>query len=177
MSLTPPVGDSDHLRGDSKAPILLVQYGDFECPYSGAAYGVIKDILAQWGDRIGYVFRSFPLDDVHPHALLASQAAEAAGEQFWEMHDLLFENQRALSESQLVGYATSLGLNEAKFRHALHSQSVIERVSESVRNGRANGVHGTPTFFVNGEFHDNNKGLWKKAHLLKVLQNALDANR
>jgi protein-disulfide isomerase len=173
MPLSPPAGANDHLRGDLNAPLILVQYGDFECPYSGAAYGVIKDILANAGDRIGYVFRSFPLADIHPHAQLASQAAEAAGEKFWEMHDLLFENQKSLQQNDLLSFATELGLEPDAFQIALHSPATIERVRASVHTGQANGVHGTPTFFINGEFHDNTEGLWKKARLLKALETAL----
>ena len=173
MSLSPPAGSADHIRGDLSAPVVLVQYGDFECPYSAALYGTIKEIQAQWGERLCYVFRPFPLADVHPHAQLAAQAAEAAGEKFWEMHDLLFENQDDLREGDLLEYARTLGLPQQVFGRDLHSQAIAARVAASVRSGRDNGVHGTPTLFVNGEFHDNRESLWEASRLVRVLESAL----
>lgn len=173
MSLSPPASAADHVRGDLNAPVVLVHYGDFECPYSGAAYPVIKALQAQWGDRLCTVFRAFPLTDVHPNAQLAAQAAEAAGEQFWAMHDKLFENRDDLREGDILDYARELGLPMPQFHHELHAQTAVDRVEASIAIGRANGVHGTPSFFVNGRFHDNDEGLWRQGRLSKVLESAL----
>lgn len=172
MPQLPPLSESDHIRGDLGAPVVLVHYGDFECPYSGAAYPVIKKAQSLFGDDLCLVFRQFPLDDIHPHAMQAALAAEAAGDKFWEMHDLLFENQDLLDVPDLFDYARQVGLDEKRFDTQLRAPGTFEAIKQVVADGKAVGVHGTPTFFINGEFHDNREGLWKASHLLSLLEKA-----
>src|SRR5215213_1920134 len=112
-ALTPPVGDDDHAIGRADAPITLVEYGDFECPYCGRAYPIVKEVQSRYGDQMRFMFRNFPLTQIHPHAEHAAEAAEAAGAQgaFWEMHDALYEHQRALTDQHLAEYAAEIGLD------------------------------------------------------------------
>jgi protein-disulfide isomerase len=175
MHQLPPLTDTDHILGDPKAPVVLVHYGDFECPYSGAAYPIIKQAVADFGDDLCLVFRPFPLPDVHPHAVQAALAAEAAGDKFWEMHDVLFENQDLLDMADLFDYAQLLGLDEKSFEKTLRATSTIEKIRHSVDSAKHIGVHGTPTFFINGEFHDNREGLWEAPHLMSLLEKARDS--
>jgi Na+/H+ antiporter NhaA len=146
--------ERDHIRGAKDAPITLVEYGDFECPYCGQAEDVVRELLADFGD-VRYVWRNLPLSDVHPRAQLAAEAAEAAAEQgmFWQMHDLLFEHQDALDGKHLVRYATELGLDVDRFRTALIEHEMTGRVAEDVDSADLSGVSGTPTFFINGRRH------------------------
>jgi Na+/H+ antiporter NhaA len=146
--------DRDHVRGPEGAPVTLVEYGDFECPYCGQAETVIRELLADFGD-LRYVWRHLPLNDVHPRAQLAAEAAEAAAEQgaFWEMHDVLLDNQAALRPSDLVGHAERLGLDVDRFREDLRTHAGAGRVAEDVDSADLSGVSGTPTFFVNGRRH------------------------
>jgi Na+/H+ antiporter NhaA len=146
--------DSDHIRGPEDAPITMVEYGDFECPYCGQAEPVIRELLAGRGD-VRYVWRHLPLSDVHPQAQMAAQAAEAAAEQgaFWEMHDLLLDHQDALRLGDLVRYAGELGLNVERFRDDLRRNTGAARVAEDVDSADLSGVSGTPTFFINGRRH------------------------
>jgi protein-disulfide isomerase len=154
--LTVPVGDDDHCAGPVDAPITLVEYGDFECPHCGRAYPKIKRIQKALGDKLCLVFRNFPLSESHPHAVHAAEAAEAAGaeDKFWEMHDLLFENQDALEDEDLVSYAEQIGLDAEKFTGDLRNEVYADEVRNDFRNGIRSGVNGTPTFFVNGERYD-----------------------
>lgn len=174
MALKPEVSAKDYSQGDANAQWTLVQYGDFECPYSGAAFGAIQEVRAKLGDKLRYVFRPFPLPDVHPHALHAAAAAEAAASQdlFWPMHDILFQNQDALTDADLTSYARQIGLDEKKFAMEMKDQTNRDRLHQSVQEGRKNGVHGTPTLFINGEFHDNDEGLWDANALLQAIENA-----
>jgi Na+/H+ antiporter NhaA len=144
----------DHIRGPEDAPITLVEYGDFQCPYCGQAEPVIRELLAGRGD-VRYVWRHLPLSDVHPQAQMAAQAAEAAAEQgtFWEMHDLLFAHQDALRSPDLVRYAGELGLDVERFRDDLRRNTGAARVAEDVDSADLSGVSGTPTFFINGRRH------------------------
>ena len=146
--------DRDHIRGADDAPVTLVEYGDFECPYCGRAEGVVRELLADHGD-VRYVWRHLPLTDVHPHAQIAAEAAEAASAQgaFWEMHDLLFQHQDALRPSDLEGYARSLGLDVKRFSDELRSHEYAARVADDVDSADLSGVSGTPTFFINGRRH------------------------
>jgi Na+/H+ antiporter NhaA len=145
----------DHLRGPTEAPVTLVEYGDYECPYCGRAEPVVRQLLAEFGDELRYVFRHLPLEDVHPHAQLAAEAAEAAGAQgrFWEMHDLLFAHQDALEPADLRRYAEELGLDVDRFWEEVRSRAYARRIAEDVRSAEESGVAGTPTFFVNGRRH------------------------
>jgi len=142
----------DHIRGSDAAPVTLVEYGDFECPYCGRAEPAVREIVAEFGEDLRFVFRHLPLADVHPNAQLAAEAAEAAGAQgkFWEMHDLLFEHQDALKPMDLVGYAGDLGLDVDRFTDELRRRVYAARVAEDIDTADQSGVTGTPTFFVNG---------------------------
>jgi Na+/H+ antiporter NhaA len=144
----------DHIRGPAKAPVTVVEYGDFECPYCGLAEPVIREILADYGD-VRYVWRHLPLNDVHPHAQLAAEGAEAAAAQgkFWEMHDQLLEHQGALTAEDLIGYAGELGLDVDRFARYLAGDAGMARIDEDVDSADLSGVSGTPTFFVNGKRH------------------------
>jgi protein-disulfide isomerase len=157
--LTPPVSAQDHVAGPDNAPVTLVEYGDFECPYCGMAHPIVQAARRELGSQLRFVFRHFPLAEAHPHARLAAQAAEAAGAQgrFWEMHDMLFEHQDALDMEDLVGYAKSLGLDTEKFARDLESGTYAKKVRDDFRSGVRSGVNGTPTFFVNGTRYD---GSW-----------------
>jgi Na+/H+ antiporter NhaA len=144
----------DHIRGPADAPVTLVEYGDFECPYCGRAEGVIRELLSDFGD-VRYVWRHLPLTDVHPRAQLAAEAAEAAADQgaFWEMHDLLLDHQDALHRPDLESYARELGLDVGRFADELRSHEHAARVADDVDSADLSGVSGTPTFFVNGRRH------------------------
>jgi protein-disulfide isomerase len=157
--LTPPVSREDHAAGPDDAPVTLVEYGDYECPYCGMAHPIVKKARRELGSQLRFVFRHFPLGEIHPHARLAAQVAEAAGAQgkFWEMHDTLFEHQNALEFDDLVGYAKSLGLDTTKFARDLEAGTFAKRVRDDFRNGVKSGVNGTPTFFMNGARYD---GSW-----------------
>jgi Na+/H+ antiporter NhaA len=145
----------DHIRGPQEAPVTVVEYGDFECPFCGRAEPAIRELLADFGD-VRYVWRHLPLTDVHPHAQLAAEAAEAAAAQgaFWEMHDMLLRHQDALRPADLVGYAAALGLNVERFARDLRKHAFTSRVAEDVDSADVGGVSGTPTFFVNGQRHN-----------------------
>lgn len=172
--LKTPVSESDHRSGPDDAPVTLVEYGDFECPSCGAAYPIVESVRKRMGARLRFVFRQFPLTQVHPHAMHAAEAAEAAGAQgkFWEMHAMLFEHQNALADSDLVRYANALHLDEERFRSELVSEVHVERIREQVRSGIRSGVNGTPTFFINGVRHDDS---WDAAPLLAALEAAAAA--
>jgi Na+/H+ antiporter NhaA len=144
----------DHIRGPKKAPVTLVEYGDFECPYCGQAEPVVRELLAGTGD-LRYVFRHLPLTDVHSHAQLAAEGAEAADRQgkFWDMHDMLMEHQGALTKRDLLGYAAGLGLDQAQFADDLRDHVGAAHVAEDVDSADLSGVSGTPTFFINGNRH------------------------
>ena len=155
--LTLPVDqERDHVQGGVSAAVTLVQYGDYECPYCGQAYPIIKDMQARVGDRLRFVFRNFPLNTVHAHAGVAAQAAEAAAAQgkFWQMHDLLYEHQHDLADADLVNYALKLGLEVYRFESDLSGEVFAKRVSDDFRGGVRSGVNGTPTFFINGVRYD-----------------------
>jgi len=157
--LTPPVSERDHVTGSADAPVTLVEYGDFECPYCGMAYRVVKSAQAELGKQLRFVFRNFPLAEAHPHARLAAEAAEAAAAQrkFWEMHDVLFEHQDALEAEDILGYAKSLELDMEQFARDLKAATYAKRVREDFRSGVKSGVNGTPTFFINGSRYE---GSW-----------------
>ncbi|NVI91511.1 Na+/H+ antiporter NhaA [Actinomadura sp. BRA 177] len=155
IDLAAPVDpERDHVRGPARAPVTVVEYGDFECPYCGQAENVIRQLLAGFGD-VRYVWRHLPLTDVHPQAQLAAYAAEAAAEQgaFWEMHDLLLEHQDELQPKDLVRYAAEIGLDVDRFRTDLRANLGADRIAEDLDSADLSGVSGTPTFFVNGRRH------------------------
>ena len=147
----------DHIRGSVDASVTLLQYGDYECPYTRRSNGVVKELAERLGDRLRFVYRNFPLRAIHHHAEQAAEAAEAANAQgkFWEMHDWLFEHQKALEDSDLRSYAASVGLDAGQFGQALIDHTFAPRVQEDLMSGVASGVQGTPTFFINGVRHDD----------------------
>jgi protein-disulfide isomerase len=162
----------DHIRGPEAAPVTLVEYGDYECPYCGRAEPVIRGLLDSFGDDVRYVWRDLPLSDVHPHAQMAAEAAEAAASQgsFWPMHDLLLGHQDALTADDLTGYAGELGLDVERFGDELRRRRYAERVAEDVASADASGVAGTPTFFINGRRHQG-------AYDIDTLTNAVTTAR
>ncbi|WP_406423776.1 Na+/H+ antiporter NhaA [Streptomyces sp. NBC_01589] len=156
VDLVPPVNDRrDHVRGPVDAPVTVVEFGDFECPYCGRAEPVMRDLLAHAGD-VRYVWRHLPLTDVHPHAQLAAEAAQAAGDQgaFWEMHDALLAHQGALAIDDVIRYAEEIGLDIDRFHTGLSSLAGATRIAEDVESADRSGVSGTPAFFINGRRHD-----------------------
>ena len=156
--LTVPVSeDRDHIQGSADAAVTLVEYGDYECPYCGAAYPIIKEVQARMGERLRFVFRNFPISTSHPHAEQAAEAAEAAATRgrFWEMHDLLYENQKRLRDEDLRGYAEKLGLDVESFAKELAEHVHAARVREDFMSGVRSGVNGTPTFYIDGARHDD----------------------
>jgi protein-disulfide isomerase len=165
------VGARDHVQGSASATLTLLEYGDYECPYCGAAYPIVKEVQRRLGGRLRFVFRNFPLANMHPHATLAAQAAEAVGAhgKFWEMHDMLYEHQSALGEDDLVGYAGRLGVDGAKFSAELHRPVYAERVREDFSSGVRSGVNGTPTFYINDVRHN---GSYEVEELLEAIENA-----
>ena len=153
--LKPPVGPNDHTQGPLDAPIVLVEYGDYECPYCGEAYPELKAVQKAMGGSLCFAFRNFPLSQAHPHAARAAEFAEAAATigRFWEMHDVLYENQTALDDESLIGYATQLGFDQALIESALRGDFAT-RVRRDFASGVRSGVHGTPSLFVNGQRYD-----------------------
>ena len=149
--------DRDHIQGPADAAVTLVEYGDYECPYCGAAYPIVKELQARMGDRLRFVFRNFPISTSHPHAEQAAEAAEASAAQgrFWEMHDLLYENQTQLRDQDLHAYAEQLGIDVERFDKDLAEHVHAPRVHEDFMSGVRSGVNGTPSFYVNGARHDD----------------------
>jgi protein-disulfide isomerase len=152
----PVAEERDHVQGPATAAVTLVEYGDFECPYCGAAYPIVKRVQREMGDRLRFVFRQFPIATSHPHAEAAAQASEAAGVQgrFWEMHDRLFEHQDQLAHDDLRAHAAALGLDLDRFERELADGTHAARVREDFMSGVRSGVNGTPTFYINGARHD-----------------------
>jgi protein-disulfide isomerase len=166
--LVMPVSERDRVQGPPTAPATLVEYGDYECPFCGQAYPIVKAVQARLGPRMRFVFRHFPLSEIHPRALVAAEVAEAAGAQgrFWQMHDLLYENQSALSDSDLVRYATALGLDVPRVVTEVAEHVYEPRIRQDFMSGVRSGVNGTPTFFINGIRHD---GPWDATTLTNAL--------
>ncbi len=155
LALTPLDDKVDHVRG-SPAGRLIIEYGDYECPYSRLAFDAIQQVERRLGGNMRFAFRHFPLTDIHPHALAAAGAAEAAAlqDRFWDMHDLLFNRQHELEDSDLLGYAVRLGLDVAAFNHDRASSATAERIRRDVNSGLASRqVLGTPTLFIDGIVH------------------------
>lgn len=171
MSLTPEVSDKDHAQGPAAAALVLLEYGDYECPYCGEAYPIVKAIQRHFGDRLRFVFRNFPLKEAHPHAESAAWLAEGAGAAglFWPVHDLLYENQTRLDRRDLERYGEQAGMTRESIGAALAGAQTA-RVTGDFRSGVRSGVNGTPCFFINGHRHDGGYGF-------DVLRDALDAAR
>ena len=169
--LTPAVGERDHVQGPATAPVTLVEYGDYECPYCLAAVPIVGDLRELLGDQLRFVFRHFPLTGSHPHAQRAAEAAEAAGVQgrFYEMHLVLFEHQDALEDDDLSAYAADLGLDTARFKREFDAHAHASRVREDVQSGLGSGVTGTPRFYLDGVRYD---GLVSVRGLLSTIRQA-----
>jgi protein-disulfide isomerase len=169
--LAPPLGDQDHILGPADAPVTLVEYGDYECPYCGMAYPIVASILKRMGDSLRFAYRHFALTQLHPHAEHAAETAEAAGSRgkFWEMHDILFQKQDALEDEDLISYAAELDIDPDWAARALRTHAFADRVREDFMSGVRSGVNGTPTFFINGVRHD---GPWDEPSLYEALQSA-----
>ena len=170
--LASPVGPHDHARGDLEAPVTVVEYGDYECPYCGAAHPVTKQLTQV--ARIRFVFRHFPITTLHPHAELAAEAAEAAGAQgkFWQMHDWLYEHQRTIASKDLAAAAAHLRLDVNRFEADLTAHRNEKTIRDHFMSGVRSGVNGTPTFFINGVRHD---GGYELEELLAAIQTAAPA--
>jgi protein-disulfide isomerase len=168
-TLSLPVSERDHVLGPETARVTLLEYGDYECPYCGAAHPEVKHVVGAMGDDLRFAFRHFPLTQAHPHAYQAAEAAEAAGAQgrFWEMHDLLFENQDRLGLRDVMTLATALGLDLERFVGDLRSHAYAGRLREDFLSGIRSGVNGTPSFFINGVRHD---GGYDQASLLEAIR-------
>jgi protein-disulfide isomerase len=166
--LRPPLNPNDHLRGHRGAPMRLVEFGDYECPFCGQAHPIVEALREALGDRLVFAFRHFPLTGAHPHALLASEAAEAAGAQgrFWEMHDQLYTHQEALELPFLEEYAALLELDVPRFLGDLQDHRYADKIRADLHSGAVSGVNGTPSFFVNNQRHD---GPWDYDSLLAAL--------
>jgi protein-disulfide isomerase len=171
IHLVVPVSERDHSQGPATAAVTLVQYGDYECPYTRQSTTVVRAIQQQLGDKLRFVFRNFPLTEIHPHALHAAFAAEAAAAQgkFWQMHDYIFHHQHTLEDSDLEQFAEAVGLDMQQFARAMAERPYIRRIEEDLQSGIRSGVRGTPTFFINGVLY---RGSWEQDALLAALQAA-----
>lgn len=172
--LTQPVTENDHSQGPNDAPVTLVEYGDYECPYCGRAYPIIKSIQEELGEQLQFVFRNFPVTGMHPHAQHAAEAAEAAGAQseeaFWTMHDTLYEHQDALTDDNLREFAREHNLDIERFeKEVFKAHDHADRVREDFMTGIRSGVNGTPTFFINEVRYDRS---WNQETLLTALKEA-----
>jgi protein-disulfide isomerase len=167
-----PVSKEDHAQGPEGAPLVLVEYGDYQCPHCGRAYPMVKRLQKALQGKMKFVFRNFPLSEMHPDAVNAAKVAEASALQgkFWEMHDMLFENQGALDVESLGDYAAKLGLKAEALEKAVADPGLEDRIEKDFEGGVRSGVNGTPTFFVNGARYD---GDWSYGPFLKALQAVL----
>lgn len=172
FELSMPVTPADYTIGPKDAKVSVVEYGDFECPNCKQAAPAVKLLLGRFAGQVQFVYRHFPLEEVHPHALLAAEAAESAGAQdkFWPMHDLLFENQHHLKANWLNSYAERLRLDVTRYAAAMKDHVYLQRIREHQHSGNESGVRSTPTFFVNRDLHDVSFGL---THLLEAVERAL----
>ena len=173
-TLAVPVNERDHVQGPADAPVTLVEYGDFECPYCAAAHVVVNRVQEIMGDQLRFVFRHFPLTQIHPHAEAAAESSEAAGAQdrFWEMHDVLYENQPMLDPIHLVTFAQELSLDVKRFTRELQEGIYREQVRADFLSGVRSGVNGTPAFFINGVRYD---GSWDLPQLVEALSASIES--
>lgn len=172
MSLKIPVRPEDHIEGEAEAPCTLVEYGDYQCPHCGRAYPIVKRVQKHFGKRLRFVFRNFPLNEIHPYAETAAETAEfaAAAGKYWEMHDALFENQSRFGPSFFPELAQKLGLDAAALQGALAEGRYRAHVKSDFMSGARSGVNGTPTFFINGQRLD---GSWEYEDLVAAIDAAL----
>jgi protein-disulfide isomerase len=173
-TLKVPVTQHDHILGSADAPVTLVEYGDYECPYCGDAYPIVNRVLQHFGPTLRYVFRHFPLTQVHPDAEPAAECAELAGahQHFWEMHDGLYKNQDRLGPALLFALAEALGLSQSELRDAIATEKYAPKIKGDFLGGVRSGVNGTPAFFVNGRQHE---GSFEFAHLVAAIEQHLRA--
>jgi protein-disulfide isomerase len=166
-----PVSERDHSQGPATAAVTLVQYGDYECPYTRQSTTIVRAIQQQLGGKLRFVFRNFPLTEIHPHALHAALAAEAAAAQgkFWQMHDYIFHHQHMLEDSDLEQFAEAVGLDMQQFARDMAERPYMSRIEEDLKSGIRSGVRGTPTFFINGILYP---GSWEQEALLAALEEA-----
>jgi|SRR5688572_837838 protein-disulfide isomerase len=166
------VNSNDHIYGNAKAALELVEYGDYECPYCGRAYPIIKSIQQKLGPDLKFVFRNFPLSKIHPHAFSAAVATEAAGlqDKFWEMHDIVFENQKILDAENIFLFAQTIGLDLDRFKNDVEQNELAEKVRQDFESGLRSGVNRTPSFFINGKKYE---GGWEEDIFLQYLKNQL----
>ncbi len=171
LSLALPVSERDHSQGPATAVVTLVQYGDYECPYTRQSTWVVQAMQHELGDQLRFIYRNFPLTEIHPHALHAALAAEGAAAQgkFWEMHDYIFHHQHTLADADLEHFAEVVGLDLQQYRRDMREQRGLARIEEDVEGGVRSGVQGTPTFFINGILY---RGSWEHHALLAALQSA-----
>jgi protein-disulfide isomerase len=171
ISLAIPVSERDHIQGPATAAVTLVQYGDYECPYTRRSTWVVQAIQQQLGEQLRFIYRNFPLTEIHPHALHAALAAEAAAAQgkFWEMHDSIFHHQHALEDADLAEFAEAVGLDLQQYTRDMAERRALARIEEDVEGGERSGVQGTPTFFINDVMY---RGSWEQDALLPALQAA-----
>lgn len=164
-----PVGPADHASGDENALVTIVEYGDYECPHCGHAHPIVQHVRKHFGKSLRFVFRNFPLTQIHPHAEMAAEAAEFAAtrDRFWEMHDGIFENQNRLGATLLGDLADRLGLPFVEMRSALENHEFLPRVKDDFMGGVRSGVNGTPTFFLNGERYE---GSWEYDDLVAAIE-------
>ena len=170
--LKPPVSNSDHIQGKNTALLELVEYGDYQCPYCGHAYPIIKNIQQSLGADLKFVFRNFPLSELHPDAFNAAVAAEAAElqQRFWDMHDIIFENQQELSVESLFLYAKTIGLDLNRFKIDIQKSILSAKVEKDFESGIRSGVNGTPSFFINGKKYN---GEWEEEVFSQHLKSLL----
>lgn len=169
------INSTDHVAGNPEAPVELVEYGDYECPYCGNAYPIVKDIQERLGKELKFVFRNFPLRKIHPNSFATSVATEAASLQgkFWEMHDMIFENQKILDADSILLFACKLGLDVERFKNDIQQKELADKVEKDFESGIRSGVNRTPTFFINGSKYE---GSYNRDELFQNLKNQLTSN-
>jgi protein-disulfide isomerase len=170
--LFPIVNSADHIYDNQFAPLEVVEYGDYQCPHCAHAYTIVKEIQQQLGPGMKFIFRNFPLSNIHPMALTAAVATEAANLQnrFWEMHDIIFENQQLLDDESILVFAHAIGLDMNRFKHDIQQKELADKVERDFESGIRSGVNKTPSFFINGKKFE---GVWTDDRLLKYLKNIL----
>jgi len=170
--LIPAVNSNDHSYGNPNAAIELVEYGDYQCPYCGRAHPIVKRIQQKLGKDLRFVFRNFPLSKIHPQAFNAAVATEAAGlqDKFWEMHDIVFENQKRLDEEGFALFGRLIGLDPERFQDDRENTALITKVEQDFESGLRSGVNRTPSFYINGKKYE---GSWEESDLLRYLQSML----
>ena len=163
----------DHVQGNPNASLELMEYADYQCPYCKQAYRILKEVKKQLGNDLKFVFRNFPLPELHAHAIHAAEAAEAAEAQdkFWEMHDMLFENQKMLDDNHLFEYARQIGLDMKQFENDFENNKFFSKVESDYQTGIRHGVEGTPTFFINGKLFEGN---WMDPAFIDYLESSVN---